>query len=713
MDPGHLRLPDGSDLESPQNSSVRAVASMEPSNDLYSSITNSPSKMSAGSPIGSRSRHPKHFPTSRHLAQADPDYKRSTVPNSSATGEHSTQELFMPTLLKKPRQASTRASLNASRQPNNSSLPNPKRRQKVSENPNLDVKNNELVVRKEETRRARSYNEGYRDRIKSIQSSVRIVYDTNSIIGFLEEIYSKIMTFEVSLSAKLEKLNASTSASPFDEHVWEGVASQQLQLIELYTDFIYHASLPSDMVATTKRLVRKYNIPVRLWKNGVSTFAEILKSRSPASDAVLVRFSMHCMTLLMQLIAPGYDSRHVWMESLGDLALTCYYLDMRGCADWNTMVMYWYERRWLLTPGTGRIYRQMAVVCDSRLDTLFYLCKCLTSTQPSAVTSDHMKATIYRPHLVHMRANESMKTFVKQHLYFLGSGSPVGTQLKLSIMTLENEIRQCHYPITDHGATVAFCNISALMNYGDDSCSLNMFFKQLAGLKQGAHSGGETKDYPSCVPEQSEVLILEPIKSLAYHVLDAFLNVSDYTAGLQHVLVWIYFLIVVSRAPSNLSTAYIDSKFPFESLVNYLNGLLLVKQSEAHYSNDPSRTNSHIMHSTDPEAHLTRDQSDYLVEGKTQEHPSIEPIPSDIERSLPEEVHMRGFLWAQSFQHPYFTAEVDLLDEPFVAYYGSSHLTPVRVDRVLNLALELDTLVPWLEYDTATRFFCYNPQNQS
>lgn len=229
------------------------------------------------------------------------------------------------------------------------------------------------------------YNKGYNERIKTAENSpffFRSPSETENIMASLHNINFRIRSMETVLRELLERFRTSTASSLFDEDLWSTLASQQLELVHEYSEFLFLASTPSKYMEFTKSLVSKYQIPTRLWNDGISVFVELLRSRSPASNNVLIYFVIQCINQLMLFVDPIYDTRHLWIESLGDLSLICLMTGDKTCGNWQDMCMYWYQRRAFLTPGTGRLYRKMATVSEVNIDSLFLICKNLTALQP-------------------------------------------------------------------------------------------------------------------------------------------------------------------------------------------------------------------------------------------------------------------------------------------------------------------------------------------
>lgn len=740
------KVPHGSDLGSPLNSSVRAEASAGPSTEIYN-VTHSPSKINPGSPVSIHTRPAKHFPTNRHLAQADPDYSRSsaTAAGSGNTGpnannELANTELFRPTLRKKPRQGNAAPGTTANNSSSYAQSPKPKEQRKSNGSSSSPVaalieqgKKNVSILRKGRTNQEtpapqkRSYNEGYRERMKNVESSFlffRVPMEGDNTILLLQKIYSNITALETTLSAKLEKLNTSTATSPFDEDVWNAFVWQQIQLVESYSDFLFYASSPSEKLAITKGLVRKYKIPTRLWNNGISSLVNTLRSRSPASNNVLARFIIHCMNLLMLFVDPIYDTRHIWIESLGDLALVCLMVNVKACADWHDMCIYWYQRRALLTPGTGRLYCRLAIITESKVDALCYFCKGLTSSQPMPMSSGDILSMLNpnRPNLSGVSrldvspdssAFKLISNFIHIHVHWMGL-FPNNSNIQID-SGITKEIQSGDSPLVNHGASIAFCNITALLKYGDESSSLYNYFKQSAKIRRpsSGDSNQSSEEWTVQFPSEQEISQLEDTKQVTFMILESFCKVSDFSAGLQHVIVWLYFLIAVSQAPSQIRGAYIDKSFPFEELAQFVNNIQRIDNSFEYDTPDfqplvystPRLGPCRLTHVPEERLQdLMKVHHDVFHDSGNEpsdaDHPQLEHIPYLHERPLPEEVHIRGFAWAHMLsQYPHLNREVTPLDEPYIAYYGPTYLTPIRIKRILSLARDLKQSGSWVDFN--------------
>lgn len=697
----------------------------------------------------------------------------------------------------------------------------------------------ELLQKQADANRSarRHYNEGYKDRIKSLDKSPHFLgmpLDRAQTIHELQEIFQEISALEPKCQAALDPTfdhsqpqsrrgssqsqDSSIQDDPMDdvqqpqrlgletytEDQWNDIAQEQIRLVELYCDFLYFASAsiqdgephqnqsdssPHDAQTTSsysqtstaskslQNLVRKYKIPTRLWNLGISLFIDSLRDTRPQYTSVLGRFIMHCMSLLMIFVDPIYETRHVWIESLGDLAFVCLISDVKCCADWPSMCTYWYQQRLLLTPGTGRVYRHMASISDIKIDKLFYICKSFTTWQPSTADAKEVLQMLNfskdqiipvdelilsgRSHLSRSPNSnspivpQSIYVFCTLHLQCIGvldfRRFHVGSEIKKAILSGVD-------PIIDHAATIALCNIAALLGHGAPDHPLFAMFQALYKRKRSrnththnsdstqsqSNEEGNENDMPFnaeywAVPEEpstDRILQIAMPRLLAYDILYTFISTTEWTIGLQHVLVWLYFFISLCESFPEVQPAYFN-RFNSDLFVRYLNRIIEVVEKKEYYVNSVSSNSDVRFQSNDirqrlsspvavfPEDELAKSirtakiKALEAMERAAQTaggYPSqnldqvtasarsvlvIEEPPPLIDRPLPEEYHIRGFIWSAGLARYSWLNCPDMAvpDEPYVAASGPKYLAEIRTKRIIRLAKDLAKVAQWMDYD--------------
>lgn len=696
----------------------------------------------------------------------------------------------------------------------------------------------ELLQKQAEANRStrRHYNEGYKDRIKSLDNtnnSFGMPLGRNQTINELQRIFMEIASLEPKCQAALDPTfdpmalkrgalddnnnnnNGTTTTDhpleSYTEDQWNAIAQEQIRLVELYCDFLYYASasiddgephnnnhLPDDPPVSSysatstsskslQNLVRKYKIPTRLWNLGISLFIDSLRDTKPQFTNVLGRFIIHCMSLLMLFVDPIYETRHVWIESLGDLAFVCLISDVKFCADWPSMCTYWYQQRLLLTPGTGRVYRHMASISDIKIDKLFYICKSFTTWQPSTADAKEVLQMLnfskerivpvgepmvtggpYYPssHLV----PQSIYVFCTLHLQCIGvldfRKFHVGSEIKKAILA-------CNDPIIDHGATIALCNIAALLGHGAPDHPLFAMFQAAYRRKRNrtSHTTSTststttttTSDEDSDLPYDAaywaaadkgtstdHIIQIAMPRLLAYDILYTFMSASEWAIGLQHVLVWLYFFISLCESFPEVQATYF-SRFNATLFAQYLNRIAAAVANREYYDNSKLNapeyyTPTSIAYDTRPPIPATSPPTaDTTTSHKRAASPSGAPkkidrlgsalavFPEDeladairrqqelarlrddptapvlavqtpvplAERPLPEEYHVRGFVWSAGLSRYAWLncADMAVPDEPYVAAAGPKYLAEIRAKRVVALGRDLAKVAAWLGYD--------------
>lgn len=264
-------------------------------------------------------------------------------------------------------------------------------------------------------------------------------------------------------------------------------------------------------------------------------------------------------------------------------------------------------------------------------------------------------------------------------------------------------IKPCDSVIVSCGATVAFCNLAGLLNYGDASYSMNAYFRQNNNnpMLNSHESEQKTSDRLVQTPGQGEFHSLAKNKTLAYFMLELFANSNDISASLKHVIIWMYFLIAASHVPAAIRDTYIDETFPFQPLAMFTVNVSSMNSSKRLIS--PSLEKHRYCDRVVPQYELVPEErlQYYIQQTPESDRPALESIPSLYDRPLPEEVHIRGFAWSQMLQYPQLNMGVPSPDEDIISLYGPIYLTGVRVKRVLALARDLGE-TPWFKWENET-----------
>lgn len=662
---------------------------MDPDNPTDS---NSKSFSSADKKSKSSSNHNAHsFSSTRQKPYFDPDFSRELGPK-----ENVNTQLFDPkAAVRKPTPV------------------------EASPKPVLTASSSQKSKSKEG-----GYNAGYRDRINNIKNTdLFFRLPPKSIKGAIQDIenlFDKIDTLQKNQEYQLNRLQKITRKNEFKTEEWSDFTRKQIQLVELFSDVFYCAASVSslDTNLVVKNAIKQNKIPTKFWNKGISFFIDAVRLYSPTSNTILSSFVINCMSLLMPLTGVEYDTRHIWIECLGDLALICLISNIEQQEDWHSMCMYWYQRRTLLTSGTGRLYHHLASIAEPKFDCLFYICKGLMCYQPAVFNPETLKSLLVPTRNSRKldsfpeRANMYINIFFEQHFQYLKlKGRDHGNDV--AVFSSEDSIKP---ELINRSAVVAYCNISALLSYGDKSTFYSKFLQFVIENvdSQGdvAMDGGQM---PVIKPTREELMQLKLAKKLAFPMLTSYMKIRGSPATLQHVLVWIYFLLATAKAPSAVWDFY-TSGFPFLQLVDFINDLI------AYDNGRPSRfkfVNSGV--SGGAGAVSGAPISDPTLGARSESTFKPAALPSSVLSQqqlpprnidtipLPEEIHLKGFAWTHTITpllnavtSPQVLLELKEfsipIDEPYVAFYGGPELTAPRIKRICQLAKRLDLYCPNFSY---------------
>lgn len=537
--------------------------------------------------------------------------------------------------------------------------------------------------------------------VKYKTSLLASYYDTDlnisvdKLVSEIQTAYYDISKLEVACSNLIEALDK----APFNERFSE-LYQLQTNLVDRYYDFMFLAHHPSGN-AFTKGLTKKYKIAIRMWNKGIFKFLDLLRTRVPESHSLVNKFIYHCFALLGMLVDPPYESRHMWLEALGDLARFMMAIGSSGYGDWRSAAQYWYIRASNRSPGIGRLFHHCAVVCIYRIDSLFYFCKSLTAVQPFEPSRDII-TSLFASNQDNENESAAGK-FIKMHEIMFGSG-PISTidSLAESIgWTIANSGSQL-YELKHRAAIMAFCDIAALLGYGRNMLAKLFCDKSKSTLDlyiPGLTGPPNSSPAPSTNPAAANPIPFVPVHN-PFSLLQAFLRLEK-TAGSPHAVVWLYFLISLNDATGGQHIHAVFPQFPIDDLVHYLNEVLVyVTTRYVGTSGGDLRQRLAYWRKTSDEPL----PSDYLESLRRQiaeeKEIHIDPIPIARERPLSEELLMQGFIWSPPMRADLVAEhECSAIDDLCPAFPGPACIAPIRLVRVVELGLELADRCSWLTHD--------------
>ena len=187
------------------------------------------------------------------------------------------------------------------------------------------------------------------------------------------DIYNRL----VHLEARCISLDAAYSLkdySEIDREQWQKLITAHIELLNQYYDLFSVSQSPSAS-QLLKNIARNYQLPIRMWRDGILSLLELLRHKLPNSlDLMLdyIYFVYGMMGLFYESI-PLFKSS--WVEYLGDVAF--YRIAIQDCtedrATWVEVSRSWYEVACQMSPSKGRLYFQFAILNRSNVVEKLYL----------------------------------------------------------------------------------------------------------------------------------------------------------------------------------------------------------------------------------------------------------------------------------------------------------------------------------------------------
>ncbi|EXL65746.1 hypothetical protein FOPG_18047 [Fusarium oxysporum f. sp. conglutinans race 2 54008] len=133
-------------------------------------------------------------------------------------------------------------------------------------------------------------------------------------------------------------------------------------------DFLLASQHPSASPAL-RGLAAKYNMPARMWKHGIHSFLEVLRTRLPESQDIMEQFIIlaYGIISLMSETVPSF--RLTWVECKGDLArygMAVEERDMNVRECWRNTAREEYTQARNDDPTVGRLYHHLAILVQPR-----------------------------------------------------------------------------------------------------------------------------------------------------------------------------------------------------------------------------------------------------------------------------------------------------------------------------------------------------------
>ncbi|KAL1884234.1 hypothetical protein VTK73DRAFT_5370 [Phialemonium thermophilum] len=464
---------------------------------------------------------------------------------------------------------------------------------------------------------------------------------------------------------------------------WQALIALHRTLLYEHHDFFLASQHPSASPAL-KRLPAKYAMPARMWRHGIHSFLEILRSRLPESLEYMYTFiyiAYSTMALLYETV-PAFED--TWIECLGDLGRYKMAIETSDSLDkevWTSVSRHWYSKASDKSPSIGRLYHHQAILARPNvLKQLFFYTKSLCVAIPFESTRESIM-TLFTPVLSigpdpSSRIPVNELAFVCCHGVLFSQNELEKFDLYLDefAQSLDSHIGRITRAFLESGYYMGIAICCGIVGYCDfKSPAENPVYKAIKYQQQTEEQNPVehpmTESTGAAAPKQlTDALRLA---NRAHEII--FRRFRDINT-LSYVHVILVFLRYIVKHHDAIQ--YVAAGFPWKLLSLWLNSALLEFNSSLRIEEDvfPKR-------------------------------PDGTPA-----RPLPEDWALRGLLWAETFfPRGWFDENGSEDDE---RYFEKPSMTEERKERILFLSYRLvvEGSNSFLTYDAESRQFSVSPQ---
>lgn len=206
------------------------------------------------------------------------------------------------------------------------------------------------------------------------------------LLAEVKGIYARLALVEgncIQLDAKQVALDqeAFPGTQPkLNNEEWQALVALHRSLLHEHHNFFWASPHPS-AAPVVRKLAIKYDIPARLWRHGIHSFLELLRSRLPDSLDHMLTFiylAYGMMTLLYETV-PAFEE--TWIEYLGDLSRYRMAIEEAHIGDkkvWAHVARQWYIKASNRSPETGKFYHHLGTITSNAVEQLFLYQKALS-----------------------------------------------------------------------------------------------------------------------------------------------------------------------------------------------------------------------------------------------------------------------------------------------------------------------------------------------
>ncbi len=555
--------------------------------------------------------------------------------------------------------------------------------------------------------------------ISSPISQGQLANEIKGIYGGLVMVEAKCMSIDENQAKDLTKT--------LNTEQWQALIALHRTLLYEHHDFLMATQHPSATPAI-RGLATKYHMPARMWRHGIHSFLEVLRHRRPESQEYMLAFiylAYQMMALLYETVPAFTDT---WIECLGDLARYRMAIedDKEVHTLWGGVASRWYSTASDRHPAIGRLYHHLGILEKPSVLKLFLYGKSLTCSSPFQNARDSL-LTLCSPIVKGGQVSQNNQSWVEAatltfYANALMGGEESVSQLSSDAISVLRKEPAAH--LTNTGAFITITSIAHLLEFGSTTNKIFQLFRSAATEASWKlpHSTGETgsqasssnggsgvfdvvvSDVPGVpgvpgVPAVSGVSSVPPVSSAertwcslpVYHhycaVLNSFLDRTLDSNALPDLLPTIHTILVWLHSIHSLLSRNHDDH-DLHTISPLLNGLSW--RGLATFLN-----------------HLkARENINMQTQGFTQQALFARANPGNKPILLPEDHHLRGLLWTQSYHPPGW---FDHLSEDDDRFEQTDTVHKLRTSRVLLLALKLASYAQHLRYDMQSGLF-WTPQ---
>ncbi|EXK25338.1 hypothetical protein FOQG_14661 [Fusarium oxysporum f. sp. raphani 54005] len=406
-------------------------------------------------------------------------------------------------------------------------------------------------------------------------------------VAEVKGIYAGLVMVETKCIEVDNAQSSNTDAnSKLNNEQWQALIALHRALLHEHYDFFLASQHPSASPAL-RRLASKYAMPARMWRHGIHSFLELLRHRLPASLEHMLTFLYlaYSMMALLYETVPAFED--TWIECLGDLARYRMAIEDDDTTDrelWTGLSRHWYCKASDRSPTTGRLYHHLAILArPNPLRQLYYYTKSLCVPIPFSSARESL-TNVFNCAL----SNSPDDTFIRAHKILFSTQSEYGVRIsensRIEFLELarhfnnqlDSHIAEMKGEWLEPGCQIANILCCSLLGYGTEH---NVLIQAMSEEIEKADKISDNINISDVIPREKFDLAL----TFAVETIQIVLSHKGDTNTLPFLHVILVFIDYMRRHPTAM--IYLEKRFPWESLVAFLN-TLLVSLNQGHTRED-------------------------------------------------------------------------------------------------------------------------------